>query len=65
MCATSGNNTPGESISMAKKFDGVTEAIRYKDGKINVVRAFERRGAAFGDRVWLSSHCTELTGYAA
>lgn len=38
---------------MAKKFDGVIEAVRYKDGKIDVVRAFERRGAAFGDRVLL------------
>lgn len=39
---------------MAKKFDGVIEAVRYKDGKIDVVRAFERRGAAFGDRVLLN-----------
>jgi hypothetical protein len=39
---------------MAKKFDGVIEAVRYKDGKIDVVRAFERRGAAFGDRVLLT-----------
>jgi hypothetical protein len=36
---------------MAKKFDGVVEAVRYKDGQISVVRAFERRGAAFSDRV--------------
>ncbi len=36
---------------MAKKFDGVIEAVRYKDGQIEVVRAFERRGAAFSDRV--------------
>jgi hypothetical protein len=36
---------------MAKKFDGVVEAVRYKDGQIVVVRAFERRGAAFSDRV--------------
>lgn len=35
---------------MAKKFDGVIEAVRYQDGKIEVVRAFERRGAAFSDR---------------
>jgi hypothetical protein len=36
---------------MAKKFDGVIEAVRYKDGQIEVVRAFERRGAAFSDRI--------------
>ena len=38
---------------MAKKFDGVIEAVRYKNGQIEVVRAFERRGAAFTDRVML------------
>lgn len=36
---------------MAKKFDGVIEAVRYKNGQIEVVRAFERRGAAFSDRI--------------
>lgn len=36
---------------MAKKYDGVIEAVRYKDGQIEEVRAFERRGAAFSDRV--------------
>lgn len=36
---------------MAKKFDGVVEAVRYKNGQVEVVRAFERRGAAFSDRV--------------
>lgn len=36
---------------MAKKFDGVIEAVRYSNGQIEVVRAFERRGAAFSDRV--------------
>lgn len=36
---------------MAKKFDGVIEAVRYKNGQIVVVRAFERRGSAFSDRV--------------
>jgi hypothetical protein len=36
---------------MAKKFDGVIEAVRYKDGQIEEVRAFERRGAAYSDRV--------------
>jgi hypothetical protein len=34
---------------MAKKVDGVIEAVRYKDGQIEVVRAYERRGAAFSD----------------
>jgi uncharacterized protein YjhX (UPF0386 family) len=33
------------------KFDGVIEAVRYKSGKIDVVRAYERRGATFSDRV--------------
>ncbi len=35
---------------MAKKFDGVIEAVRYKNGQIAVVRAFERRGTTFSDR---------------
>ena len=39
---------------MAKKFDGVIEAVQYKNGQITVVRAFERRGATFSDRVLLS-----------
>ena len=39
---------------MAKKFDGVIEAVRYKNGQIEVVRTFERRGAAFTDRIMLS-----------
>ncbi len=38
---------------MAKKFDGVIEAVRYKNGQITVIRAFERRGASFSDRVLL------------
>jgi hypothetical protein len=41
---------------MAKKFDGVIEAVRYKDGQIEVVRTFERRGAAFTDRLMLNRH---------
>ena len=41
---------------MAKKFDGVIEAVRYKDGEIEVVRAFERRGAAFSDRIMVPRH---------
>jgi hypothetical protein len=32
---------------MAKKYDGVIEAVHYKNGQIVVVRAFERRGATF------------------
>lgn len=35
---------------MAKKFDGIIEAVRYKNGHITVVRAYERRGASFSDR---------------
>jgi uncharacterized protein YjhX (UPF0386 family) len=35
------------------KFDGVIEAVRYKSGKIEMVRAYERRGATFSDRVLL------------
>ena len=29
---------------LMQKFDGVVEAVRYKSGKIDVVRAYERRG---------------------
>ena len=36
---------------MVKKYDGVIEAVRYKNGQIVVVRAYERRGAAFSDRM--------------
>ncbi|MBK8618605.1 MAG: hypothetical protein IPN96_16160 [Anaerolineales bacterium] len=38
---------------MAKKIDGVIEAARYKNGQIMVVRAYERRGATYSDRVLL------------
>ena len=38
---------------MAKKFDGVIEAVRYKNGQIELVRAYERRGSAFTDRILL------------
>src|SRR5512143_739104 len=38
---------------MAKKFDGVIEAVRYKNGQIVWARAYERRGATFSDRVLL------------
>jgi len=35
-----------------QKFDGVIEAVRYApDGKIELVRAYERRGGAFSDHV--------------
>ncbi len=34
-----------------KKIDGVIEAVRYQDGHIVYVRAYERRGATFSDRV--------------
>ena len=38
---------------MAKiKFDGMIEAVRYApDGKIDLVRAYERRGATFSDHI--------------
>ena len=39
---------------MAKKYDGVIEAVHYKNGQIEIVRAFERRGAAFTDRIMLN-----------
>lgn len=38
---------------MAKKIDGVIEAVRFKNGQIVMVRAYERRGAAFSDRLLL------------
>jgi hypothetical protein len=34
-----------------KKYDGVIEAVHYKDGHIAQVRMFERRGATWSDRV--------------
>ncbi len=34
-----------------QKFDVVVEAVRYKNGKIDLVRVFERRGATFTDRI--------------
>lgn len=36
---------------MAKKFDGIIEAVRYKNGQIVTARVYERRGAAFSDRI--------------
>ena len=39
---------------MPKKIDGVIEAVRYKiNGKIDLVRVYERRGPTFSDRVLL------------
>src|SRR5512145_367486 len=39
---------------MRKKVDGVIEAVRYTPGgQIEFVRAYERRGAAFSDRLLL------------
>lgn len=36
---------------MAQKVDGVIEAVRYKNGQIQTVRAYERRGATYSDRI--------------
>jgi hypothetical protein len=36
------------------KFDGVIEAVRYKGGRIDVVRLYERRGATFSDHVLMN-----------
>jgi hypothetical protein len=36
---------------MSKKIDGVIEAVRYKNGQISMVRAYERRGATFSNHV--------------
>jgi hypothetical protein len=38
---------------MAKRIDGVIEAVRYKNGQILMVRAYERRGTTFSDLVLL------------
>jgi hypothetical protein len=38
---------------MAKKIDGIIEAVHYEEGKIQTVRVYERRGAAFTDRLVL------------
>lgn len=35
------------------RVDGVIEAVRYKGGKIELVRAYERRGPTFSDRILL------------
>lgn len=36
---------------MAKKIDGVIEAVRYKNGQITMARIYEKRGATFSDRI--------------
>jgi hypothetical protein len=36
--------------NMAKKFDGIIEAVHYKNGQIVTARVYERRGASFSDR---------------
>ncbi len=36
-----------------QKPDVVIEAVRYKNGKIDLVRAYERRGATFSDWILL------------
>jgi hypothetical protein len=39
---------------MAKKFDGVIEAVRYNpNGEIALVRGYELRGVAYSDRILL------------
>lgn len=38
---------------MTKRIDGVIESVRYKNGQIAAVRAYERRGATFSDRLLL------------
>ena len=39
---------------MAEKFDGVIEAARYApDGRLVLIRAYERRGPAFSDHILL------------
>ena len=38
---------------MSKKIDGVIEAVRYKNGQLMIVRAYERRGTTFSDCILL------------
>ena len=42
--------------NMAKKIDGVIESARYRNGEIEVVRAFERRGATYSDWILMPRH---------
>ena len=46
---------------MAKKYDGVIEVVRYTpEGQIALVRAYERRGATFSDRLlWTRAELIE------
>jgi hypothetical protein len=40
---------------MARKVDGVIEAVRYTaEGRLALVRVYERRGATYSDRLLLS-----------
>ena len=36
---------------MAKKFDGIIEAVHFKNGQIATARIYERRGASFSDHI--------------
>jgi hypothetical protein len=36
-----------------KRYDFVVEAVRYKNGKIDVVRGYQRRGPTYTDRILL------------
>lgn len=36
---------------MAKKFDGIVEAVHFKNGQIATARIYERRGASFSDHI--------------
>jgi hypothetical protein len=41
----------------SRKVDGIIEAVRYSpDGKIEVVRAYERHGVVWSDRILLGRH---------
>jgi hypothetical protein len=58
------HNSPGlkENGRMAKsKYDGVIEVVRYApEGQIQLVRAYERRGATFSDRLlWSRSELVD------
>jgi hypothetical protein len=40
---------------MAAKYDGVVDAVRYgKDGQLQFIRVYERRGSTFTDRILLN-----------
>ena len=40
-------------MAKSKRIDGVIEAVRYKNGQIAVVRAYERRGPTYTDIIHL------------